>query len=440
MFCGFRLFALAVFASILSLPATADAPEGWKEEEKFKLLGREAYNIGDSGLLALVERVPPPAGSPEKWFKGYIDDKVAKYTLKKLMGPTGIRDAGTGPVEGGYMANAILTNEKGQTVLMTFAALIKEDAQVWQIFWDVKDVDASQTHILTALDFLSAGGSTDPALEKPKDINQILSALGSKAPKSKAAKPKIAEPDTEPKPYVAEPGQGVRNDELRGVIYDFGKRTMKTVYTNDMPFRIPSWSGARVYVVFKDGWAYRGPSVPPTDLNVTESRRVEPKKWIRWDDVKLHAPTAMMRPLDKGKRIDISVTRPSTSSSSRTSVRTSWRNLTLTSKGRFETGSTSISSKQTGLDSSMGPTSNTVSSSNKDGTFSSVSGSYIAGGGMLRTQGTRRQSGSKGNHSGAYFINGNTIELRYDDGTITRAVFGFNGEGQIIFGGTNYWK
>lgn len=440
MYRGFRLFSLAAFAGFLSVTAAADAPEGWEEDEKFKLLGREAYRVGDNGLLALVEKVPAPAGSPEEWLKGYIEEKVARYTLEQMQGPTGMRDAVTGPVEGGYIANVVLKNEKGQMVLMTFGALIQEDAQVWQVFWNNKDPKSNPPLVLNALNFLAEGGSVDPAPEKPKDINQILAVLEKGKTKSEPPKPEVAPPATEPKPFVAKPGQGVRSDQLRGVIYDFGKRKMKKVWVNDMPMRIPTWSGAGVYVVFNDGWAYRSPSVPPADLNVAESRRVEPKKWVRWDDVKLHAPTGMMAPLEKGTLIDISVQRPNTSSSSRTSVRTSWQGLKLTSDGRFETNSTSISSRQTGIDSTMGPSSNTVSSSGKDGTFSSVSGSYVTGGGMLRTQGTNRQSGSKGNHSGTYFIDGNTIELRYDDGTITRAVFGFDGEREIIYGRTNYWK
>jgi hypothetical protein len=87
----------------------------------------------------------------------------------------------------------------------------------------------------------------------------------------------------------------------------------------------------------------------------------------------------------------------------------------------------------------MGPSSNSVFSSNKDGSFTSVSGSYVAGGGMLKTQSAKRKPGTKGNHSGTYLIDGNTIELRYDNGTIARAVFGFDGEDEIIFGRTNYW-
>jgi len=174
------------------------------------------------------------------------------------------------------------------------------------------------------------------------------------------------------------------------VIFDFGKSTTKTVWVNDMPMRLPTFSGSGVYLVFKDGWAYRSPSVPPADLNVAESRQVEPKKWLRWDDVKKHATTNLMPPLERGTRIEISVDRPSTTSSSRTSVRTNWRSLKLTLDGRFETGSTTISSRQTGIDSSMAPSSSIVSSSDKDGSFSGVTSNFVAGGGTIQTTGTNR--------------------------------------------------
>lgn len=446
MFRVFRLFALTAFAIFLSFPARADAPEGWTEDEKFALLGREAYQAEDGGLLALVDRMPIPNGSHEEWIKDYVKGKLTKYTVTDMQGPSAMSDDVTGPIEGGYIVNTTLKNEKGQVLIMTFGVLIREDAQVYQIFWNGKDLKSSPPFVVKALNFLANGGSVDPTPERTDDLNKILGTLNidsktlKKKKKSKDQKPKAAEPAPEPKPYVAEPGKGVRNKELRGVVYDFGKREMKKVWVNDMMMRIPKWSGSGVYLVFKDGWAYRSPSVPPADLNVAESRRVEPKRWVRWDDLKLSAPTAIMPPLEKGTLIDISVQRPNTSSSSRTSVRTSWRGLKLTAEGRFETDLTSISSRQTGIDSSMGPSSNTVSSSGKDGSFSSVSAGYVAGGGMIRTQGTSRKSGSKGNHSGTYFIDGNTIELRYDDGAITRVVFGYDGEDAIIFGRTNYWR
>jgi len=176
MYRVLRLFAVTAFAVFLSFPARADAPEGWKEDERFKLLGREAYQIEDPEHLALVERAPVPDGSPEEWLKGYIEDKVSKYTIKKLIGPNKLRDDAKAPIEGGYMANVILTNEKNQTLIMTFAMLIKEDAQVWQIFWN-KDLKGSAPLVLKALNFVAKGGSTDSPLEEPKSIDQVLSAL-----------------------------------------------------------------------------------------------------------------------------------------------------------------------------------------------------------------------------------------------------------------------
>jgi len=443
---GIRLFVLAGFASLFSFSASADAPEGWKEEERFHVLGREAYQTVDGGVLALVDRLPAPDGSHEAWFKGYINGKISKYELLKMHGPIPLIDDEIGPVKDGYLAITVSKNEKGQKVIMTFGALIREETQAWQFIVNDAKNGQNSKRIVSALSFLAQGGSKDDPPKKPTNINDILAILEGKKTTKKARPPepkkrsatKKSPPKGEPKPFVAAPGEGVRSDQLSGVAYDYGEMTMDNVWVHDMPMRIPKWSGSGVYLIFNNGWAYRRPSVAPADLDVEAWRRVEPKKWIRWKDAKLHASTGMMPPLEKGTRIAISVERPNTSSSSRTSVRTSWKSLSLTEDGRFSTGSTTISSRQTGLDSSMGPSTNIVTSSNKDGSFSSVSGNYVAGGGRLQTTGTNR-SGGKGNHTGTYFIDGNTIELRYDNGDITRAVFGYDGGSQIIFGGTNYW-
>lgn len=58
---------------------------------------------------------------------------------------------------------------------------------------------------------------------------------------------------------------------------------------------------------------------------------------------------------------------------------------------------------------------------------------------MVRSQGSRKKSGDKGNHSGTYYIEGNTIELRYDNGEVSRALFGYDGEKNVVLGSTVYW-
>jgi hypothetical protein len=429
----------------------SEAPEGWEEDERFFLLGREGYKAVDQGLFAIVDRVSAPKDSHEEWLKQYMTDKLSKYEVLSVQGPLPLKDNNKRIVEGGYFANAVAKNKKGQKLMVTFGFLIAEEAQAWQIFWNNSDVEKNSKLVGNAFKFLAEGGRKAPLPEATKDFDKLLSSFGgkdsakSKEPKTKASKskdttkPPTPEPQPQPQPFVAAAGEGARSDQLLGVVYDFGKRGRKKVWVNDMWTLIPTWSGSGVYLVFNDGWAYKHPSVAPADLDVAASRRLEPKKWVRWEDVKLTAPTSMMKPLAKGTRIGIFVQRPSTSSSSRNSIRTNWRNLLLTSDGRFETGSTTISSRQTGIDSSLGPSSNSVSSSGKDGSFSSFAGSYVAGGGMIRTQSANREPGGKGDHSGTYLIDGNTIELRYDNGSITRAVFGFDGEEAIIMGRTNYW-
>jgi len=426
----YRIFLIALLTVVLSICTsklviadTHNAPEGWKAHEQYTPLGVEAYESNNGALTALVSREPLPAGSHEAWFIDYIKGKLSKYTTQSLQGPIPLNDDAKKPVKGAYVAMTTAKNEKGELVIVTYGVLFRKEAQIWQIFWSNKD-KGNPALIANALSFMSEGRKKGGASQATKDPD--------KAPIS-------SETATvnEPPPYVAAPGKGVRADQLRGVIHDFGRLERKKVWVNDSWMLVPEYKGSGVYMVFNDGWAYKRPSVAPADLDVAASRRVEPNKWVRWEDVKLHAPTSMMPPLKRGTRIDISVKNASVSSSSRRSVSTSLNYLTLTSDGRFETAANTTSSRQQAIDSTMAPSSISIRSSDKDGTFSSLHGTYDTGGGTL-TQSTR-QTGSKGNHSGTYFIDGNTIELRYDNGTITRAVFGFNGESQVILGRTNYW-
>lgn len=429
--------ALSVSSSKLVFADTHNAPEGWKAHEQYAPLGIEAYQSNNGALAAIVERKPAPAGDREAWFMDFIKGKLSKYTLQKLQGPFPLNDDAGKRVPGAYLAMATAKTQKGELVTATYGVLFRKQTQIWQIFWKNKNKDNASL-IANALNFMSEGRRKGGAPAATNDTDRHLAERNSKKlPKPKAPKPGNTATTNEPQPFVAAPGKGVRANQLRGVIYDFGKMTRKKVWVNDSWMLIPKWQGSGVYMVFNDDWAYKRPSIAPVDLDVAASRRVEPNKWVRWKDVRLNAPTSMMPPLKRGTRIDISVQRANTTSSSRRSVRTSWSNLTLTSDGRFETGRTTISSRQQGIDSTMAPSSSTVTSSDKNGSFTGISGRYDAGGGSL-TQG-RRQTGSQGNHTGTYFIDGNTIELRYDDGSITRAVFGFDGEREIIFGGTNYW-
>jgi len=62
--------------------------------------------------------------------------------------------------------------------------------------------------------------------------------------------------------------------------------------------------------------------------------------------------------------------------------------------------------------------------------------SAVVGGGMISNN---RYPNEAGGHSGSYLIDGNTIELRYDNGTLARALFGTDGVKYVILGNTNYW-
>ena len=187
-------------------------------------------------------------------------------------------------------------------------------------------------------------------------------------------------------------GSGIPNSSILGVTYKVGK--MKSSYDFASGLVIPTFKGGGVYLVLKDGTAIKNPGAP-FDMNLERARAENPSSFQRFSDTGLDKDR-VLPPLQSGYTLDIYVENGTPSTAGPT-----FRSLRLTQNGQFTLTSRTML---------MGP--------EIDDKFA--------------------RSSSSGGDSGAYFIDGNTIELRYSSGKTVRSVFGTDGRTRVILGEQEY--
>ncbi len=209
--------------------------------------------------------------------------------------------------------------------------------------------------------------------------------------------------------------------------------------------------GIRVdtYLLLKNGDAYKGCEIPPSALNVAESKRLEGKspwrkysKWTAWRknssgryEVKKNK-TGEWEVLDgvkakPGIRGEI-LNNTFWSFSGSSNFGSHKSSIKLMSNSRFELSSNSIMGGDMG---GTEPHITTASKSNKEGTSTStaVVGTRVGGGNS-----SHKDDGKK--NTGSYKIMGHIIEFRHDNGYTRRELFFFvKDKNSIVIGDENYW-
>lgn len=187
--------------------------------------------------------------------------------------------------------------------------------------------------------------------------------------------------------------------------------------------------GGGVELYYADGWKLDGPEGAPDEIDVAASRASEPDRWSRWEEAEL---ADLLEPLPRGATFDLAVHRPKTGSAGG-STSSSTRRLTLTEDGRFETSFFALAGGE------MAEGSSTVGvAEDSKGRRGVGSGTASLGSAEISSVQRSRRDGN-GRHSGRYLIDGNVIELTYDDGTVARLPFGTDGTSKIVMGDINYW-
>lgn len=214
------------------------------------------------------------------------------------------------------------------------------------------------------------------------------------------------------------PGKGLKPADLAAVVLH-GKAN----YNNGT-----SWD-EDVRFLLRDGSCYRRSEMPPDQLDVAASRRLEPQQWCRWrqgakgyevqdqDDDGRPAgdwtplPHRAMSPWAPGTAVDGYFSRSRFDGSLAFGGLSSTQGLRLTRDGRFERSQHALGTSGT----VAGALNNTVigSSSHADGRGSSSATTATVGGVGAAT---RQQQDDGASRRGRYRFEGYAVVLDYDDG------------------------
>lgn len=246
------------------------------------------------------------------------------------------------------------------------------------------------------------------------------------------------------KRVLAAPGKGGLSDKDVEAVVIWGEAN----YNNGS-----SWS-EDVRYLFRDGTAYARTVMPPDELNVAASRKLEPGNWSRWrkdgaryevqdwdDDGKpsgdwqplKHLP---VRPWPQDTKLNGYYEYASFSGSLMLGGTTTRRGFLLTSDGRFERSFGSLS----GSGGMAGAAGTVISASSRaDGKGSSSSAGGTSNGATAIS--SQRSQDDGAGRRGRYQLSGYTLVLDYDDGHQQRLLcfpVNANDNKTVYFGNASY--
>jgi hypothetical protein len=208
------------------------------------------------------------------------------------------------------------------------------------------------------------------------------------------------------------------------------------------------WGGIDVdtHLLFEDGTAYKDCVIPPDELDIEVSKRLEPHKWTQW---RKHWGTYQMKNKKKDVWYDLKggpgEKAPEGAelsghflSAGGSQYSGSWkRHIIFHDNGRFELSSFALQSNSSMGGGDTAPLLTTVHSSDKTGSSgaTSVIGANVGGG-----TSTERKDGSK--NTGTYEVNDYTITMLHDNGWRHTELFLFEkrkNKKNIVYRDDLYW-
>jgi len=192
------------------------------------------------------------------------------------------------------------------------------------------------------------------------------------------------------------PGKGVQSSQLQVLWVDSRVDVLRGGISVD------------TYLLLKDGTAYTDCKIPPNELIVKKSKELQPKKWTVWRK-----------------------------SGTSYQIRGSWENtITFKANGRFEMSRFSMRDNAALGGGTTAPSVHTVRKSDKKGTrgTTTVSGTGIGGG----TTSTKNNGAA---NTGTYYLKGNTITLKHDNGYVHTELFFFDetDKKSFIYKNDRFW-
>jgi hypothetical protein len=242
-----------------------------------------------------------------------------------------------------------------------------------------------------------------------------------------------------------EPGRGLRTDQVEGVLVEW-----EQVYEiTGLQYR------ESLYLLLKDGTAYRDPWVPPEDFDVAASRKLQPDRWLRWRrnggswEVRSGAKGGWRRlqanlglPARRDERLARTFTHSSFANRGSLGGSASQQFMSFGADGRYEESSYHI--QGTGAaQAGNGYTGGSSGGSSGKGSWGSSSGSQgpdAGGTGGTVTTGATSTRDNGAHFRGSYSLDGWTAHFKADSGRSSRQLFFFSESARegINVGGTWY--
>lgn len=402
--CSFAVIVLSLFTvrSPLAFAQIVNPPAGWTSRRNgpAQEFIPNAFPNGEFTLDVYVDGPPPQA---DQWFSGRIQQDIAQRGQPAQPGrmtrsPNGLlsladtfRDNFGNPYYVMYQGFA----QPGRNAVFGIVRLPVNDARTLPY---VRQSGLILGEFVKVGEFVRNGNSSQPS--QPAARNQ----------------PQTREADRLRAITVTQPGAGVQPSEIAALLHGGQGMTTATGYRY-----VES-----VYLLLTDGWACSDLTVPPSELNIEASRRLEPEKWHRWQKAgaKYRLQDSLTGAWQDLNAEPVEPLPPRLSNRLKALNAYSFggmggsvfsRTIVFTPDGRYDRSNGAIQGSGT-VQAGAGFNGSAASVQDKYGRRSSAGG----GNGSVAVVTSSRSAGGAAGMTGAYSISGYTLELRGDDGAVQR--------------------
>jgi hypothetical protein len=433
VYCGrsLTIIVLSAFLSSLAFSQAVTAPAGWTSRQN----GAAQEFIPDAhpnGEFTLDVYVDSPSPIADQWFNRRIEQDIARrgrpvQTGRVNRSPNGLlsvadtfRDASGKPYVVMYQGfaqpgrNAVFGIVRSPINTASYLSYIQQSGLIIGKF--VRTSAAPQLSQSASVGPSASGGPAQPT------PNQVQTR---EAERLRA----IA---------VAQPGSGVQPSQISVLLYE--GRGESTVLGYQYV--------ETVHLVLTDGWACSHLEVPPSELNVEASRRLEAEKWHRWQNagakyrfqdsktgVWQDVAADPVQPLPARLSSRLKTVKAYSFGGMGGSVFS--RTIVFTPDGRYKRSNGAIQGSGA-VQAAGGFNGSAASVQDKYGRRSSAGGAN----GSVAVATSSASAAGGGGMTGSYSVSGYTLELRGDDGGIQRILafypFPREDKSRIFLGDTTF--
>ncbi|MEJ2608816.1 MAG: hypothetical protein P8179_01740 [Candidatus Thiodiazotropha sp.] len=419
------------FLILLLIAMPVLALNGWTITDKGNIRLYAPNDLQDGKVLAYMVSGPYELNGTElkEWFSGWAR-KVQEHFGKPL------NEWLVEPEKGGWsIINQYIDKKSGKRLNVCYIGGMLDSKRAYFITW-LSSVD-SMLILKYKTDYDKVlNDAMKHLLAQPSVTNSSIAAT---EPVSKNQE----KPKQSPKSKSQQISEQIRVAPDKGA--DLGDIELVWVYSSaDI---LEGGFDVDTHLLFEDGTAYKDCQIPPDELDIDVSKRLEPDKWTEW---RKHWGTYQMKNKEDGNWYDLEggpgIKAPEgtqlsgeyLSAHGSANFAATQHYITFHDNGRFEMSSLAISSNSSSGGGSMGvPYVGSAIISDKNGTSTATS---IAGGSFGGGVSSERKNGSK--NTGSYEVHDYTITLVHDNGLRHTELFFMleeKKESDFIYINDDYW-